>query len=159
MNVRRDHVTVFVARPSAASHELLQLRRTPGDYLGGTWQTVRGSSESDETAIETALRELREETGLTPVEFYSLGIVESFFIAKLDTLWHSPAFIAIVAPDAPITLDAEHDAFRWIALADADERFMWASERPLLDVIRRVILGEAHHPAKEHLAIPLPRND
>ena len=158
MKVRYDHVTVFVARRGAGgTHQLLQLRRRADDYLGGTWQTVRGTMEPGETAAQTAVRELREETGLTPIELYSLGIVETFFIAAQDTIWHSPAFLATVAADAKITLDAEHDDSRWIDEAEMQARFMWPSERPLITVIREMIFADEL--AKMHLIIPLPRKD
>ena len=49
MNVRYDHVTVLVARKSGGGHQLLQLRRRGDDYLGGTWQTVRGTMEAGAT--------------------------------------------------------------------------------------------------------------
>ena len=62
MNVRPDMVAVYVVRPdeSGTSHEFLQLRRSAGDYMGGTFQTIRGTSEPGETAVQAALRELRE---------------------------------------------------------------------------------------------------
>jgi dATP pyrophosphohydrolase len=152
MNVRNDHVTVFIVRAVAANeHEFLQLRRSAADYLGGTWQTVRGTSESGETAPQTALRELREETGLTPSEFYSLGIVEAFYIAAQDTMWHSPAFLAIVDVRAMITLDAEHDQFRWIPAADFEQQCMWASEKPLVRVILQELLAGSL--CKPHLRV------
>src|SRR5438477_10931825 len=102
MNVRYDHVTVLVARKSGGGHQLLQLRRRGDDYLGGTWQTVRGTMEAGETAVQTALRELKEETGLTPTESFSVGIVETFYIAAEDAVLHSPVFLAIVPGDAQI---------------------------------------------------------
>ena len=142
MNIRHDHVTVFVARRIDEQWQLLQLRRHASDYLGGTWQTVRGTMEAGETAVQTALRELREEAGLVPIEFYTLGIVETFYIAAEDAMWHSPAFVAIVAPDAPVRYDGEHDAHRWIDLADAQRQFMWPSERPVIDAITREIFGD-----------------
>ena len=140
MNIRTDHVSVFVVRPAGDSFEFLQLRRCPGDYLGGSWQTMRGTAEAGENSMQTALRELREETGVTPKEFYSLGIVETFYIVSTDTLFHSPTFVAIVQPDAKITLDAEHDAHRWIDQSDAENLFMWPSEMPLLCEIKSKIL-------------------
>ncbi len=142
MNIRHDHVTVFVARRVDEQWQLLQLRRHASDYLGGTWQTVRGTMEAGETAVQTALRELGEEAGLVPIEFYTLGIVETFYIAAEDAMWHSPVFVAIVAPDAPVRYDGEHDAHRWIDLADAQRQFMWPSERPVIDAITREIFGD-----------------
>ena len=151
MKVRYDHVTVFVVRPAGSGFEFLQLRRRADDYLGGTWQTVRGTGEAGETSIQTALRELREETGLTPLEFYSVGLVENFYIAADDTMFHSPAFLAIVSADAAITLDAEHDDSRWIDKADAERSFMWPSEKPLVHAILSELLDNGT--SKTHLKI------
>ena len=134
VNVRYDHVSVFVVRVGPKGFEYLQLRRRKGDYLGGTWQTVRGSAEPGETSIQTALRELCEETGFVPTEFYSLGIVETFHIAASDTLYflfHSPTFVAVVDAATGVVLDPEHDAHRWIEAADATRLFMWPSEGPV----------------------------
>jgi 8-oxo-dGTP pyrophosphatase MutT (NUDIX family) len=151
VKVRYDHVTVFVIRPAGSAFEFLQLRRQPNDYLGGTWQTVRGTGEPGETSVQTALRELREETGLAPAEFYSLGIVETFYMATDDTIFHSPAFVAFVPAGSGVTLDSEHDAHRWISAADAERLFMWPSEAPLLREIRaRIVENSA---AKPHLRV------
>src|SRR5688500_9597163 len=116
MNVRHDMVTVFVVRPAAtgASHQFLQVRRAPGDYMGDTWQIVRGGVETGESAVHAALRELREETGVSPREFYRLGCVESFYTSVDDTLWHAVPFCAIVGRDDTVRLNDEHVDFRWI---------------------------------------------
>ncbi len=153
MDVRTDMVAVYVVRPSpdGASHEILQLRRAAGDYMGGTFQTVRGTSEPGETAVQAALRELREETGLSPAEFYRLGSCETFYIPTGETIWLCPAFCAVVRHDARVTLNAEHDAVRWVPLERAEASFMWASEWPVLSEIRRVIVGDG--PAKPYLRI------
>lgn len=155
--MRSDMVTVFVARRAGAGFELLQLRRAADDYLGGTWQTVRGTIEAGETASGAAIRELREEAGLTPIEFYRLGLIESFYIDVDDTMCHSAAFAAIVADDAAVTLNEEHDAFRWIDRFEAQWQFMWPSERPLLQTMDEIIFQNGQ--AKQHLLIPLPRTD
>ena len=60
MNVRHDMVTVLVVRPDASgnSHEFLQLHRVADDYMGGTWQIIRGGVDADESYVEAALREM-----------------------------------------------------------------------------------------------------
>src|SRR5438105_9615331 len=110
-------VTVFVARPDerGTSHEFLQLRRVAGDYMGGTWQTVRGVGEVGETAIAAALRELKEESSVAPREFYGLSSIDSFYTAKFDTIWHCAVFCAVVDRGQRIVLNDEHDAYRWVA--------------------------------------------
>jgi 8-oxo-dGTP pyrophosphatase MutT (NUDIX family) len=153
MNARHDMITVFVVRPDAGgrSHEFLQLRRVPDDYMGGTWQVVRGGMESGESAAQAALRELREEAGLAPREFYRLSCVESFYTPVDDTLWHSVAFCAVIGREQQVVLNHEHDAMRWIPRAQMDAHLMWASERRLLSALCRDILDNG--PAKPFLVV------
>jgi len=156
MKMRFDSIACYVVRPAAdgRSHELLQLRRAEGQYMGGAWSTVRGLVEKGETAFAAALRELREETGLIPSDFYQLDTVDVFYLAVDDTIWHSPGFCAIVSRDAQVALNDEHDAFRWIERWRIDEEFLWPGERAQLAELRREILDNG--PAKPHLRIKLP---
>jgi 8-oxo-dGTP pyrophosphatase MutT (NUDIX family) len=141
VTVQTHKIVVFVARPTSnGRHEFLQLRRRE-QPLAGTWQTVRGSIESDETAVAAALRELREETAARPVEFYRLGSVETFYDLDSDAVWHSAAFFALLAADTAVTLNDEHDAIRWVDEAELDRHFMWPSEKPLLREILVELLG------------------
>ena len=146
MTVKTHKIVVFVARPTgrgaSGRHEFLQLRRRE-QPLAGTWQTVRGSIESGETAAAAALRELREETAVRPVEFYRLGSVESFYDLHTDAVWHSAAFFALLAADATVTLNDEHDAVRWVDETELDCQFMWPSEKPLLTEIREELLSDS----------------
>ena len=155
MNVRHDMVSCYVVRPDAwgASHEFMQLRRAAGDYMGGTWQIVRGTSEPGETAPKAALRELREEAGLVPEEFYRLTHLEVFYIPADETIWHCPAFCAVVGRDADVQLNAEHDAVRWVPRASIDASTMWASEQVAIADLCRNILDNG--PAKPFLRIEL----
>src|SRR5947199_2648652 len=116
MRIRYDMVCCFVVRPGegAGPHELLQLRRAKDDYMGGVWSTVREKVEAGETAYGAALRELREEAGIAPTEFYQLDTVDVFYLHGDDTIWHCPGFCAVVPRDVKVTLNPEHDAFRWV---------------------------------------------
>jgi 8-oxo-dGTP pyrophosphatase MutT (NUDIX family) len=155
MKCRHDIITVFVVRPDdgGTSHEFLQLHRVPDDYLGDTWQLIRGGVDEGESFAAGALRELREEAGLTPREFYRLGAVESFYTNVDDTLWHSVVFCAIVERSQVVTLNEEHDALRWVPRERMDTQCMWTSERALLPDLCRDILGDG--PAKPHLRLPI----
>jgi dihydroneopterin triphosphate diphosphatase len=156
MKARYDMITVFVVRPDEGgqSHEILQLRRAADDYMGGTWQVVRGGMEPGETPVAAALRELREETGLVPREFYRLGSVESFYTETDDTLWHAIGFCAVVDRQQPVQLNHEHDAFRWIPRAQAADHLMWASERQALADLCHDILDNG--PGKVFLQVKAP---
>ena len=89
MNLRYDLIECYVVRPGSTGHEFLLLRRAPGRYMAGAWHTVAGHIQSDETAVQIAMRELCEETALVPVELYCLDRIGFFFVPSEDTLWHA----------------------------------------------------------------------
>jgi len=153
MNLRHDMIECFVVRPAGTDHEYLQLHRSPGRYMAGIWHTVAGRIESGETAVQATLRELLEETSLAPLELYCLDRIGSFYIPEQDTLWHSVIFAAIVRPDAPVKLNDEHDAFRWISRDRASSHFVWPNNRESLAQIESEVLGNG--PAKPHMRVPL----
>ena len=141
MKIRYDMVCCFVIRPAGSGWEILQLRRSPEDFLGGTWQTVYGESNPGEWPADGALRELREEAGLAPDEFYKLSDAHVFYIAAHDTLWHSIQFCAVVKRNAVVVMDHEHDQFRWLPIESAEEHFMWPGDRRSIQEIREQIIG------------------
>ena len=155
MNVRHDMVACYVVRPGPAGngHEFLLLRRAPGEFMAGAWAVVRGTREGAETAWQAALRELREETGLTPVEFYQLDTVDVFYLAAGDTIWHCPGFCAIVDREAAVVLNREHDAHRWVDRSAILGQVLWPGERTHLSELCREILDDG--PAKRYLGIKL----
>jgi dATP pyrophosphohydrolase len=155
VNARYDMVTCYVVRPvpDGTLRELLQLRRAKGEFLEGAWGAIHGRIEKSETAWQAALRELKEEAGLAPLEFYQLDTINQFYLVAGDCVWHVPGFCAVVGRDAAVTLNEEHDDFRWIDRSDADRHFLWPGERRQLEELAREILEDG--PAKAYLRIPL----
>jgi len=156
MKSRHDMVTMFVVRPDSGgwSQEFLQLHRAKDDYMGGTWQIIRGGVNADESYVRAGLREMYEESGLVPRELYRLDSIESFYLQLDDTLWNSVAFCAIVDRAQPVKLNDEHDEFRWIARDHIEHHTLWSSELRLLTDLKRAILDDG--PAKPFLRIELP---
>lgn len=156
MNEKHGMITVFVVRPDSGgrSHEFLQMFRAPSSFHGETWQIVRGKVEEGETFIQAALRELSEETGLVPKEFYRVGSVETFYTTHHDTIWHSVPFLAMIDRDQTVTLNREHTEFRWIPRDQIHRHVMWAGELRLLEDLYRDILDNGI--ARPHLRIETP---
>ena len=65
--VRVSMIDLYVARPAAAGLEFLVLRRSTRGRSPGAWEAVHGHLEEGERPTDGALREMLEETGLTPV--------------------------------------------------------------------------------------------
>jgi dATP pyrophosphohydrolase len=96
---------------------------------------VHGHIESAEPPASAALRELDEETGLSPLRLYNLSRVELFYQHRTDEVALVPVFAAFVTSDAAVRLGPEHDSFEWLSVAEARLRFVWPRERRALEDI------------------------
>jgi len=148
-----NRVQVYIFRMKAGKPEFLVLRRAAAERLGGTWQSIHGTIDAGETASQTALREMREETGLIPVRFYQIDSVDTFFIAAEDAICHSPVFAAEVSADAVVHLNEEHDAFEWLDAEAAMRRYLWPGQRRAVREILDEIITTG--PATVHLEIKI----
>jgi dATP pyrophosphohydrolase len=137
--IRVAFVDTLVLRGAGTTLQVLLLRRAPHGRNPGSWETVHGTIEEGETPVQASLRELREETGLTPDRFYNLSRIEGFYQHKSDELVIIPAFAAFVAADALPLLSREHDAFVWLMPRDAAKRFAWPRERRALEDVLSIV--------------------
>lgn len=146
-------VTVIVFRRGDAV-EFLQLLRER-EPMRGTWQPVAGGIEMSERAPYAALRELREETGLTDARpefqgFWKLDQVHPFYLPTMDAVIMSPTFAVEAAQGWEPSLNAEHSAVRWVRAEDVEARFTWpgqiASCREVLERLLRP--GSLSEPAQ-----------
>ena len=106
----------------------------------GYWQSVTGSREQGETLAETAIREVREETGLDAMQ-YPLTDWQSQNVYEIYPRWryryppgitHNTEHVfGLELPQAvPIQLaPLEHLNFQWLAWQDAAEAVFSPSNR------------------------------
>ena len=111
-------IDLYVLRRALGSLEILLLRRAPGGRCVGAWEAVHGRIEAGETPVDTARRELAEETGFAADRLYNLSRVESFYSHTHDEIALIPVFVAFV-PDGAVRLSEEHDRFAWATLEQA----------------------------------------
>lgn len=142
--VRTDIVDVYIFRrpvDHAGPAEFLQLFRA-SEPLARTWHPIMGHVEPGETAVETAVRELREEVGLQleGPEFQGLWALEQvhpFYIAEIDSIVMSPRFVARVGPQWEPRLNDEHTAHRWVT---EPQSFMWPGQkRAIAEILREIV--------------------
>lgn len=159
--IRTNMVTVYLfRRPQSArggdveATEFLQLRRTftRASFMSGTWQPVSGGIEVGEMAVETAFREAFEEVRLCGPDVlgaWHVDQVRPFLIPSRDLVILPASFAVEVRPDWEPVLNEEHDAHRWVTLAEAPRLFMWRGQRLAVqdiaeDVLRPGPLGSSH---------------
>ena len=141
-HARVAFVDVYVLRRGPRGFEALALRRGPTGRSPGSWETVHGTIEPGETPVGAAVRELREETGLTPARLYNASRVEAFYRHGSDEVALIPVFVAVVAPDREARPSIEHDRVEWLAPAAAAGRFAWPRERRALEDVLSILGSE-----------------
>jgi dATP pyrophosphohydrolase len=130
LEIRSGGVSVVVLRDAGNQTETLLLRRAKGP-IEGAWCQVAGGIEIGELAWETAVRELREETGLMPHEFHATGICEQYYDPKRDRIEVAPVFVAFVDSKAEVVLNDEHTEFVWVTLDRAMEEVATPNQREM----------------------------
>lgn len=149
--VRSFLASLVAVRETEARHEVLLLKRT--QTLIGEWCQVAGSIEEGETAWQTALRELDEETGLQPNALYSADTCEQFYEADRDAITIAPVFVAFIDNSEKVRLNHEHSEYRWVSFSEAKEMVVFGGQRRVLSWIEDEFIKRK--PSK-HLLIKSP---
>lgn len=124
-------VDIYVIRPLAAQWQILALQRAVGTRCPTSWETVHGHLEPGEEPEDAALRELREETGLTAARLYNVT-VQPFYLHRTHVVQLAVVFAALVDEPASVTIGVEHQSFAWLGVDDALGRFHWPRARVAL---------------------------
>jgi 8-oxo-dGTP pyrophosphatase MutT (NUDIX family) len=106
------------------------------------WTLPKGAQEEGETVTETALREVREETGLRAELLGPLDTIDYWFVwAPERTRYHKFVhyfLMRFVGGDFS-ERDHEMEDAAWFEPAEARRRMSFANERRLLDLIPGVL--------------------
>lgn len=100
---------------------------------GETWTLPKGTPTSGETLEETALREVREETGLEVRVVAPLSHIEYDFVQR-GTRIHKTVHYFIMEPTGGALGDHDHEfeEVRWISFDDAADMLSFETERGLV---------------------------
>jgi dATP pyrophosphohydrolase len=103
---------------------------------------VSGKINPGEKAYETALREIKEETGLIPKRFWVAPNVNSFYLPEKDYISLIPVFAALVDSKSKVKISDEHTEFQWLKPSNAKKMLAWNGQRKSVDIINEYYTKE-----------------
>lgn len=124
------------SRPSL----VIGLRRRDGDRRGGTWTLPKGTPDPGETIEQTAIREVREESGLQVRIVGPLPSINYHFIqdgTRIDKTVHY--FLMEPIGGDLSRHDHEFERVRWVSFDEAPGVLTFETERSLVATARGML--------------------
>jgi 8-oxo-dGTP pyrophosphatase MutT (NUDIX family) len=112
-------------------------------YPSGHWDFIKGRIEKNEQPREAAIREAREETGITDIQFVD-GFEEKIqYTYQFDgrTIKKQVIFFLAKTSTTDIKLSDEHLDFVWLGFDEAFEKTTYQNAKDLLKKSKALVFG------------------
>lgn len=135
-------VDVYAYQKIQDEVKLLVLKRAPDVQYANQWRMIGGKVRSKETFYNAAVRELKEETSLTPDLFWSIPSVNQFYDHNSDRVLQIPPFGAQIKNNVSITLNHEHVSWKWISPEEIDTYIQWPEQKRLMKLLADIVISK-----------------
>ena len=131
-------IDAYVYKKTMEGIEFLILKRAKTKIYEHLWQGVAGKIEKGESAWQTAIRELKEETGLDPLNIFVADHVSRFYETNGDRINLVPVF-GIEVDSKDVILSEEHVEFKWVDYTEAKNTLVWNGQKTGLKIVNAMI--------------------
>ncbi|MDP9398032.1 MAG: NUDIX hydrolase, partial [Actinomycetota bacterium] len=108
------------------------------------WSLPKGHVEAGETAEQTAVREVEEETGIRSRVLAPLGVTDYWFVAENRRIHKTVHHYLLEAAGGELSdEDVEVTAVAWVPLGEVRARLAYDGERRLVDAATQLLPGSA----------------
>jgi 8-oxo-dGTP pyrophosphatase MutT (NUDIX family) len=108
------------------------------------WSLPKGHVEPGETIQETAIREVREETGISGRIHAPLGTIDFWFVAEGQRVHKTVHHFLLLAEGGELSdEDVEVSEVAWVPLAEVGRLLAYVDERRLVDSVPGLIADSA----------------
>ncbi len=133
-------IDAYIFRRAKNGLRFLLLKRAKTKLYEHLWQGVAGKIESGETSWQAAVRELKEETGLSPKHIFVADHVSRFYEVYQDRINLVPVF-GIEVDSSKVALSDEHCEFRWLPFDEAIQLLVWNGQKQGLCTVNEMVLN------------------
>ena len=113
------------------------------NYPSGHWDFVKGNIEEVETLKQTVVREIREETGITDVEFID-GFedkIEYHYQRDGNLVHKEVVFFLAKTKTIDVKISYEHIGFVWLSFDDALKKLTYENAKNIMDKIKKLVFN------------------
>ena len=110
------------------------------NYPSGHWDFVKGNIEKGESLQQTVIREIREETGITDVEFID-GFedkIEYHYQRDGNLVHKEVVFFLAKTKTTNVKISYEHLGFVWLGFDDALKKATYKNARDIMNKIKKL---------------------
>ena len=137
-NIKVRVVDCYVYRQTDKGLKFLILKRNEKKLYEHLWQGVAGKIEKDEEAWQTAIRELKEETGLDPVKMFVADHIRQFYEKYGDRVNLVPVF-GIEVDSKNVILSDEHIEYKWVDFKEAFDTLVWNGQKKGIQTVYNMV--------------------
>jgi bis(5'-nucleosidyl)-tetraphosphatase len=113
----------------------------------GVWCLPKGLIEENEDEVTTAMREVREETGVSRVKLRGkVGLIKYQFGFRAKTFDKTVHFFLFETDQADAKVGTEHDAMEWMPYDKALQTLSYPNEKDMLTKAWGMIQAKANQP-------------
>ena len=104
-------------------------------YGAGHWDFPKGHMEKAEKGEQTAVREIKEETGIEDIEFADnfREIITYFYKKGEETIQKEVVFFLAQSATDEVTLSNEHIGYAWLNFEHAHKKLTFNNAKELLE--------------------------
>ena len=124
---RSSGIVLFLEKPEGNRFLLL-------NYPTGHWDFIKGKIEQGETEHQTAVRETKEETGISDLEFID-GFKENInynFQYEGELIYKEVVFFLAKTKTESVMVSHEHLGYTWLDYKNAIEKTTYQNARDIL---------------------------
>lgn len=135
--MREEHsagMVIYYEDPHSPEREYLLLQ-----YASGYWDLPKGKLEKNETSLDAAIREVKEETNLTLRPDHSFEQkINYFFKDREGKLVHKTVlYFCAESQTKEVSVSEEHLTYLWLPFNEAFHKVTYSNAKQLLQMVEQ----------------------